>query len=288
MPNWFGRVSGGRPGTGGSPPASLHIVIFSKDRACQLDSLLRSIRDNFAVPFVDLTVLYRATTDRYSEGYDLVRKRGILDVAWIREECFHADVLRLAASLPDSDLVMFLVDDDIVFRRFGNTTVLERFTPNHLFISLRCSRSYASVVPPPFITTDHYLEWRWNYGRRKRYAWNYPFSLDGNIFHVSHMKRALPRVAFKAPNSLEGNLHTYRHKWWVKRIPLALAPCEAVVVNNPLNRVQTEGETWHQGVDVASLNEKYLDGYMIDNSPYRDCSPVSVHSPLPLRFIPDE
>ncbi|MBD3242959.1 MAG: hypothetical protein GF331_20370 [Chitinivibrionales bacterium] len=263
----------------------LHIVVFSKDRAAQLDSLLRSMRDHFAVPFATLTVLYRATDAEYAAGYALAERRCGLPVNWKPEQSFRADLLELVGSLAGDDRILFLVDDDIVFRRFDQAMVLQRFSPRHLFISLRCSRRYTSVVPPAFIESDEFLEWRWHYGRKKRYTWNYPFSLDGNIFHVRHMQRALPRVAFKAPNSLEGNLHTYRHKWWVKRIPLALAPVEAVVVNNPLNRVQTEGETPHQDIDPSLLNRAFLDGKLIDNRPYYAHAPKNVHNPTPITLI---
>lgn len=271
----------------GSPDhgRGLHIVVFSKDRAAQLDSLLRSIHDHFAVRFTTLTVLYRATTDAYAAGYELAGTRTTLPVTWQPERDFRADLLALINGLPRDHLIMFLVDDDIVFRRFDDRSLLEQFSPKHLFISLRCSRRYPALTPPPFIESTRYLEWRWNYGRRKRYGWNYPFSLDGNIFHVRHMQRALPRVRFKAPNSLEGNLHTYRHKWWVKRIRLALAPAEAVVVNNPLNRVQTEGETPHQDVDPQMMNREYLAGKIIDNSQYYANPPTHVHNPAPLAFV---
>jgi len=138
---------------------------------------------------------------------------------------------------------------------------------------------------PEFSATEPFLEWRWRCGRRKRLTWNYPFSLDGNVHHVSQVKRVLRHIRFEGPNSLEGRMHTYRHAWWVKRIPLALAPTEAVVVNNPLNRVQTEGQTWHQEIDTAGLNRAYLDGKRIDNRVLYAAVPTAVHSSLPLCLV---
>jgi len=273
-------------GTADPGQRGLHVIVFSKDRACQLDSLLRSIRDHFRLPRRSLTVLHRASGDEYAAAYRKLVDRHILPgIRWAPESSFSEDLRSIIGDLPERDRVMFLVDDDVVVREFGDERLLERFTSRHLFVSLRCSRRYPVAALPRFISSEPFLEWRWRYGRRKRLVWNYPFSLDGNVHHVAHIKRILRHIAFQAPNSLEGRMHAYRHAWWVKRIPLALAPAEAVVVNNPLNRVQTEGETWHRDIDPAELNRAYLDGKHIDNAALYAAVPTAVHSALPLQLV---
>jgi hypothetical protein len=273
--------------TAARPRPALHLAVFSKDRACQLDSLLRSIRDNLRVPLAGVTVLYRVSDDTFARAYRLLASRRYLDgICWVREVDFRADLLLYLSSLPATGFIMPLVDDDIMYRPLACPELFERFSERHLFISLRCSRRYAGNTPPRFVRTEPVLEWRWNYGRRKRLVWNYPFSLDGNVFHVSHFRRAVAAIPFKGPNSLEGRLHRYRHTWWVKRTALALAPAESVVVNNPLNRVQTEGETWHKGLDPAAFNQRYLAGEIIDNERLYTQPTTGVHTPLDVVFLP--
>jgi hypothetical protein len=270
------------------PPKDLHVLIFSKNRACQLDSLLRSIRDHFRVPCATITVLYRATTAAFEAGYEaLIKRRTLEDIAWRAEICFSDDVRDIVGSLDDGSLIMFFVDDTVLFRPCNLDAVLEAFSDRHLFVSLRTSKAYRADDPPDFITDGPFLEWKWNYSRRKWVTWNYPFSVDGNIFHVNHLKKVIDKISFQAPNSFEGRMHTYRHAWWIKRIKRALAPMDAVVFNNPLNRVQAEGETWHENVTPESLNDAYCNGYHLDNGPLYAARPQATHFGVPVSFAKD-
>jgi hypothetical protein len=267
----------------------LFIVIFSKDRACQLDSLLQSMRDHFRVPYGRITVLYRATTAAFNEGYEALITQGIIDrITWRPEKTFSDDVRDVVGALGDDSLVMFLVDDTVVFRPCVLDRVLDTFSDKHLFISLRSSRTYPADTPPEFIADGAFLEWKWNYSKRKWVTWNYPFSVDGNIFHARTIKKILKKISFEAPNSFEGRMHTNRHAWWIKRIARALAPPDAVVFNNPLNRVQAEGRTWHENVTAEFLNRHYCSGMRIDNSILYRAMPTATHFSVPVSFIKKE
>jgi len=207
------------------------------------------------------------------------------NITWRREKVFQDDVRDIVGAQSDDSLVMFLVDDTVVFRPCVLNRVLGAFDDKHLFISLRSSRTYPADTPPEFITDGDYLEWKWNYSKRKWMTWNYPFSVDGNIFHAGHMKRIVKKISFEAPNSFEGRMHTYRHAWWIKRIARALALPEQAVFNNPLNRVQAEGKTWHNNVTAEHLNEKYLAGMRIDNGVLYRVVPDATHFAVPLSFV---
>lgn len=256
----------------------LFIIIFSKDRACQLESLLRSVRDHFRSAYLSITVLYKATSPAFNNGYELAKKTCVCDkVAWRPEQSFQNDVAAICGALAPESLVMFLVDDDVVFRPCMLEGVLDAFTDEYLFVSLRASRAYSSDMPPEFITSEPYLEWKWNYSKRRWVTWNYPFSIDGNIFHAAHISKIVRKISFEAPNSFEGRMHTCRHHWWVKRIKKGLALLDAVVFNNPLNRVQAESETWHNNVSTESLNEAFLSGMRINNAVLYSARPDATH-----------
>jgi hypothetical protein len=266
-------------------PLRLFAVIFSKDRACQLDSLLRSMADNFRVPRDGVAVLYKATTKQFQAGYDTLVSRNILpDLTWVAEHSFKQDLVRICSGFDAGSLTMFLVDDNIVFRPLDNEAVFQAFSPRHLFICFRASRTYPDDVPPVFIKQERYLEWKWNYHKNGPVTWNYPFSVDGNVLHTRLVHDLTQRIDYTAPNSFEGRMHRYRHAWRIKRTKLALAPLHAAVVNNPLNRVQTEGETWHQGVSTEELNERYLAGQRINNTVLYACKPTAIHCALPVSF----
>jgi hypothetical protein len=267
---------------------NLNVIVFSKDRACQCASLLRSVADHLRPLPASVTVLHRATTSEFAAGYNLAMATARCDsVVWRQEISFETDLRGLVLGLPDNSLVMFLVDDDIVFRETALNTVLDSFTKEHLFLSLRVSRSYTADLPPEFMRTDSCLQWRWNFSKRKLVTWNYPFSVDGNIFHAEHLKRMVNEIDFTAPNSFEGNMHARRHACWVKRIPYALAPGDAAVFNNPLNRVQTEGETWHAGISVREINQSFLAGMRIDNTKLYSTKPTATHFEAGISFVKD-
>jgi len=263
----------------------LSILIFSKDRAAQLDCLLRSLSINFKVPYKQLYILYTSSNNQFWLGYERVKElHTSIPVRWIREISFKNDLIELTNNLNPQSNILFLVDDDIFFREFSNQLIFEMFSPQHLFISLRCSRNYVHHYPPHFISERTYLEWEWNYQKKKRVKWNYPFSVDGHVFHTGNMQKILRKIEFKAPNSLEGRMHRYRHAWWIKRKKKALAPLNAVVINNPLNSVQSEGETWNRGVSSEVINERFLNGKQISLQPAFDSKPDDVHYSIPLIF----
>jgi hypothetical protein len=263
----------------------LHIIIFSKDRACQLESLLRSVRDHFHSAYLPITILYKATSPAFNNGYELAKKASVCDnVAWRPEQSFQNDVAAICGVPAPESLVMFLVDDDVMFRQCSIDSVLDAFSDEHLFISLRASRTYPADEQPEFITTGPYLEWQWNYSKKKWITWNYPFSVDGNIFHAAHISKIIRKISFEAPNSFEGRMHTYRHHWWVKWIKKALAPLDAAVFNNPLNRVQAESETWHNNLSPESLNKAFLSGMRINNAALYSARPDATHFDAGISF----
>ena len=268
----------------------LNIIIFSKNRACQVESLLRSIRDHLVYDPLTVTVLYRATDKRFKAGYEkTLRRHPSPGIQWAEETDFYRDLTRRVLTLPPEQLIMFLVDDNIVFKKIDLQFIISQFTTRHLFISLRVSLQYRKNDPlPAFHRSDSFLEWKWKILKRRSNNWNYPFSVDGNMYHVIRMQQIIRHIAFAAPNSFESAMHDYRRARWVRQINRAIAPLEPVIVNNPLNRVQTEGETWHTDVAPDRINAKYLDGFVIDNARIYGCTPTDAHHDLGLHFTIDK
>jgi hypothetical protein len=90
----------------------VNVVIFSKDRACQLDALLQSMQRHAPALF-PATVLCLATEPEYQAGYRRLTRE------WPRtrlvfQGCFKNDVLSLINSA--EPYTVFLVDDDVFYR----------------------------------------------------------------------------------------------------------------------------------------------------------------------------
>ncbi|MEW6665503.1 MAG: hypothetical protein AB1512_09815 [Thermodesulfobacteriota bacterium] len=210
----------------------------------------------------------------------------IESIEWVVESSFKNDLLQILRRINRNEFVMFLVDDDVVFRHFADASVLEVFSDAHLFMSTRCSVRYSKGPLPRFLTSNGYLEWLWNYSPDQDTGWNYPFSLDGNVYARTYLLAFLSSMKFKAPNSLERVMYENRFDASVLSRPKALALREAIVFSNPLNKVQTEWETWHGDVSAKECNDKYLQGFTIDNECLYSSVPHDYHhlvSPTWLR-----
>jgi hypothetical protein len=168
----------------------INLVIFSKNRALQLDCLLRSIKDNFKVPYKSISILYKSDTNAFNEGYIKLRKK--YDFNWVSQQNFKEDLLNIVGQNQDDSFTMFLVDDNVIFRPFS-VDILVHYTEEIGFISTRADRSY-KTPPPSFIYTDKYLLWDWSTSGS---PWNYPFSLDGNIFKTARAIELLNNITFK-------------------------------------------------------------------------------------------
>jgi hypothetical protein len=148
----------------------LNVIIFSKDRACQLELLLRSMK-LFLKHWnsCHISVIYAHSNIEYEQAYSLIKKEyGQFNYLCENntDNSFHSivlDCINLA-----QPYTMFLVDD-IVFRAtvdLTNTTFRE-FTndPEILCLSLRLSPQitycYSTNTPSPPPTFSEKLVWNW-------------------------------------------------------------------------------------------------------------------------------
>ena len=95
----------------------INSIIFSKDRAAQLDLLLKSIGKN-AKDIFQLKVIYASSEISFEKGYEkLIDKYP--EVKWMKESSnFKEDVLS-AIDNTESEYTCFFTDDDIVYRKIN-------------------------------------------------------------------------------------------------------------------------------------------------------------------------
>ena len=263
----------------------LNLIIFSKDRAAQLDLLLRSLR-RFLIPGPPLRcrVLYASSDGDFSRGYDLLRRiHGDL-AEFVPQSDFRADLLSLLDDA--SRFTMFLVDDDVFIAPFSldaaEIAVFDRDV-DVACLSLRMhpgiSRCYTQAKATPAPPMSAGGRWRW---RGLSGDWGYPMSLDAHLFRSGDLIPAVRDLPFANPNSLECAL--------AGRPPLA--PTMACfsrprVINIPANRVQQTAPNRHMGLDPAPFNERFLAGGRLDlDAVISGHTGEAVHQEMDLIFIP--
>lgn len=266
---------------------SASIVIFSKDRAMQLDALLRSFYF-YSNESPEIKVLYHCSNSSYESGYSkLINDSQYKKVAFLKESSFKADLITLFEQL-NSSKVLFLVDD-ILFKNQFDFNEFSKFNPLSFTASLRhgkhltyCYTLAKRQALPLFSKKAAFLTWDWN---QADYDWAYPLSLDGHLFDTLEMKVLINDLAYKAPNSLEQAMQIMNPLF--KQRP-GLCYENSIIVNNPCNKVQVENDNLHGESQIEDLNTKWLKGYKIDFKKFEGILNTSAHQDLTFTFTKDD
>mgnify|MGYP003147066970 FL=1 len=241
-------------------------IVFSKDRALQLDLTLKSINQNLEY-CSSVTVLYSVSSKDHEDTYtQLAIEHPNIDFVKQGYSIFE-DIDRLV-SASNSNYISFFTDDDIVYRRveFTEEDIDALFSNESLYscISLRLGRNTVlrdygdGVMRQDFTPSEvgsrakgRFIVWNRTTIPVGGY-WAYPLSVDGHIFERSTIQsfckelllldkhyayQGVPREKFcweQTPNEFEAKLQ----RFFFDLPPLMAAPSESCVVNSPNNRVQ--------------------------------------------------
>ena len=239
----------------------INAIVFSKDRACQLDCFLRSVEKNVEKTLpIKWSVVYLATTSESQKGYEKLFQRAFHECTFYDEkkEGFKQTTLNLLRE--ESPYHVFFVDDDCFKCNWNpkdGCLELLKQKKDLLTVSLRMDPSYdfcytqKRKTPPPIIGKDGIWKWKGLEG-----DWGYPMSLDGHIFRSQDILPLIRSIDFKNPNSLEARLAG-------RALEMSLIFCysSAKIINLPVNRVQTLNKN-HAGLyhptSIEELNRRFL------------------------------
>lgn len=247
---------------------SLEAVIFTRERAAQLDLLLRSI-DRQRLPYARLHVIAWDGADD-DESYRLLRAlHPGLELLTDRYYCSQAGLVCLLEDVAErGNHVVFHTDDDVFLRRpsdrllasvelpVANVTPTLRLGMNTIRCHpLQCEQrlpSFHRGVRPP-------LYWRW---REAELDFGYPLSLNATIYEPEQLLPLLEEFEFENPTQLEAQLAAR-----AKRFPREWMACDELssCVSLPLNVVSPSsgnprGHLWSAEI----LRERFLEGWRID------------------------
>lgn len=249
------------------------LVVFSKDRAMQLDSLLRSMRDNCR-GISHVHVVAKASSRLHIDAYKRLSKTDLLyDELTIDGPGgglplgrYVADALVHGPANP-SDHVALAVDDMLFYRASDFADAAEKLDRVRAFVwSWRLGRKAD--------TDNLYNESYWigspltsdpDYG--------YTFHSDGAVYRTSDYVMMLDkyladwRAGAYTPNDLEAAVASHRARW-APIVGPHIGPLKPTCITWQLNRVQTKyGSPAAEIVDtkVDVLAERYLNGLRVDN-----------------------
>lgn len=244
----------------------INAIVFSKDRACQLELLLNSIKLN-ADNIFNIKVIYIFSGEEFKQGYE---KLSVLypEVKWIRQiGNFKNDVL-IALNSDVTKYSCFFTDDDIIYKSISETDLVEKMESDQeaICFSLRLGKNVdicytANQTNQVNVTfsDEKFMQWNW---KHNRFDFGYPLSVDGHIFRTSEIAKMTKAINFSNPNTYEANLQTFnsfpKENMW--------AYTHSVLVNSPANVVQIvfnnrNGEQF--GFTTKELNDLFLSGKKI-------------------------
>ncbi|MFZ5906223.1 MAG: glycosyltransferase [Nitrospirota bacterium] len=270
------------------------VLIFSKDRALQLDATLRSylLHCRDAKSF-QLQVLYTTSSPVHEEQYETLKREYHAHdfIRFHRERDFRSDLFALLAPC---DYVLFLVDDTIFVRAFGLAGIIGNLANNEdaIGISLRLGRNttYCYTLDK----TQNLPEFRPAGGPVLKYAWTaaeydfgYPLELSSSVYRTEDMLPYLAGLQFQNPNTLEGAMSVHKNIFRQEK-PFLLCFDRSVAFSAPLNMVQTmwknrTGGKSEQSAD--SLAELFAQGRRIDVHAYSGFSPQACHQEVELTLL---
>ena len=241
-------------------------IIFSKDRAAQLDLLVKSIDKN-AKDIFELKVIYTYSNEEFEKGYEKVIER-YPQVKWVKQtDNFKEDVI-MCLTNTECEHTTFFTDDDIIYRKVEENDLVKNIVEDKdcFCFSMRlgknvnwCYTMHCDNVLKEDFEDDKFIRWNWHVHYMD---FAYPLSVDGHIFRTNEITKLTKKVQFHNPNSFEASLQIFqnfpkKNMWAYKH---------SVLVNTPSNIVQSTFPNTHakqHGVTAKELNDKFLAGSVI-------------------------
>ena len=293
---------------------NIHFLIFSFDRALQLEAALRSLFlhcENIE-RVQKITVLYKTSSSSHFNLYHTLIKEYSTkrQITFVHENDFCKDTISAIRGQVQQNgqrpaffefwdptlFTVFLVDDSIFFRPFNLDLVCQVLRSDRAILnfSLRLGEninySYIrqrKVKQPIFNQAGKYHTYNW---RGKDAEFGYPMDISSSVYRSVDILYLLNTISFHSPNSLEGNL-VGRMKKLIRILPLNKIACfpKSVAFSAPINRVQNEIK------NKASTNARYTSeylsklfsaGYRVDLNMFKNFIPVSCHQEVDIAFTP--
>lgn len=269
-------------------------IIFSYNRAMQVDYLLSTILKKIKIDDYETVILYH-TTGHHHLGYKKLiekyknypnirfeeRKEIWFDTAFLKTLTNKKNLkFFLEKNLKNKqgdnfkgllqgmlrktrhELVMFNTDDGVFYNDvFLDEQVLSEFKKDPENSSYRMYVGDNIEGFPDYIQKkgNHY---EWDYYADKNIThWSYPFSVDGTIYNAKHLLKVLEKIPYHNPITLEENVfrHALQHKLFRK----GMSPLQTKLVGTTLNRVSVETFNPTINISVDELNEKFIEGYTL-------------------------
>jgi hypothetical protein len=262
------------------PLEIVEAIVFSRDRAQQLDAFLQSCERHAAPLLESMAIVFRASDRSFHAGYGRLRELWPAP-EWISERDFRLDV---TAHVGRREYTVFHTDDDLYFREVDTFLVGDDIACFAFRLGVNTTYCYPldlTETVEPALNESEWIAWRWR--EHGRGAFGYPLALNGHVFDSRAVIRWLEASDFSNPNELEVALQ----RFLPELAPLMASFRHSRLVNVPANLVNESFANRHAGVHTTrSLNERFLCGERIDPAAMDFSTVTAAHQELEYVFRP--
>jgi FkbM family methyltransferase len=270
------------------------IIIFSRDRAMQLEATIRSLLANcHYIADATINIIYTTTSEIHFRAYEtLIHELGeYTNLNFICETDFREDFI---AAITGSDYLLFLVDDNIFARPFSLETVVSSLeaNPGAIGFSLRLgentnycySLDSTQALPDFHSVTDDILSYHWPLAELD---FKYPLEVSSSVYRTHDLIQLLQTLPFNNPNTLEDQLAKHAGNFAVTQ-SLLLCFRQSITFCNPVNKVQVAYNNRAGSGEFNSeiLAQKFHEGYRVKVDAYAGFIPNACHQEVDLVFVP--
>lgn len=298
-------------------------IVFSRDRAMQLDAMLRSLirhcTDFQEAPFY---LIYRTSSPQHARQYSLLKKQFELfpNIYFVAEENFRNDLIRCAMAPIDREtmnkglgrlfvlgykagilnsykkkdlFILFLVDDSIFVSDYSLASIIHSLleNPKALGFSLRLGLNTTHCYTTDM--TQMLSDYRYQNDEIIEYDWllaegdfGYPLEISSSVYRSRDILNLISRLNFDNPNTLESLLASYSNRL-SDLLPSMLCYERSVTFCNPINKVQNVFDNRAGSCtdySSQSLADLFDDGYRINIDVFSTFIPSACHEEVDLIF----
>ncbi|WP_445781342.1 hypothetical protein [Shewanella sp.] len=224
-------------------PNEIVSIVFSKDRAMQINAFLESYYKHVK-NFGKVVIIYKATTEEHYQSYeDVINTYKEHNLKFIDEKNFREQLIE-TLNCEQSKKIIFYVDDMIFLRKFNYADLIKiDELQNVIALTRGADLNYSTVLnrkieAPKFNNLEgEFLSFNWNESDNFT-DWTYPIGVSGYMYHRLEILEMIKLLDFKAPNSLETALQVYKPIFSER---LGICTKNAIAVCVHANLTQTEG-----------------------------------------------
>jgi hypothetical protein len=249
----------------------INAIVFSTDRAAQLNILLESILKN-ADDVFKLTVLFVATDDTFMESYKrVISDERYSEISFIEATDLKSQVIEALNS--GEKYSCFFLDDDIIYKPISFSEIENTIDSDEDLVcfSLRlgknttfCYTLGTDNVMHDIETNENIMKWDWSL---HYLDFGYPFSMDGHIYRTKDILKLTKKSDFSGGvDGFEMSLFDYAENF--PRTKMA-SFIHSALVGVPIGRVQVslddESAILRKQSKANSLRKQMNDKFLNNN-----------------------